>query len=356
MTSEEGQLTSIDQLQRLLESTLPQDEIVYAFGYGSGVLSQNLQNKQTDQQKSDNMIDIIVVVKDSLAFHKANLEQNPHHYEPPFFWQSSSVQARADSANRWQRHDVLSPLSSFFCNPKVYFNIVPEEGLKYGVVKAMDLADDLQDWKYLYLAGRMHKPTVEIIQRPMANQPDIRQLQHSHNLPAALSTALLLSNVSTGSSPMSLSSAEIYTNIAALSYTGDFRMAAGAEDPQKITKLVSSPGQMERFDKLYQEAADRLQQAGILSINKTNNVWTWDASSATAKQHLWSSIPVSVQLKSGYSDDPSSASSTTLQAALLSIVAPAARYQSLKGLATAGFAKSAAYAARKLSKGLFRSR
>eukprot|EP00956_Cyclotella_meneghiniana_P040711 scaffold203039_cov23-Cyclotella_meneghiniana.AAC.1 len=56
------------------------------------------------------------------------------------------------------------------------------------------------------------------------------------NLSAAVSSSLLLlGGKSRQSSLTILSTSELYTTIASLSYTGDFRMQTGAEDPNKIT-------------------------------------------------------------------------------------------------------------------------
>jgi translocator assembly and maintenance protein 41 len=358
--SADGQMASAEHLEKLLENTFPQEEIVYAFGYGSGVFSQHLNiDNQAPSSKDNNdsndniMIDIILVVRDSYKFHRDNLSKNPQHYV--------STWLAADKAARitwWQRHSVEN---AWFSNPRVYFNVT--KGLKYGVVPLEDLQSDLQHWKYLYLAGRMQKPTLPIIDRLVVEQLDdsIPRIlyQQTHNLPAALSAALLLQpQTASGSSCSSstvVSPTQIYTTIASLSYTGDFRTAIGAEDPQKITKLVSAPGQLQRFHSLYQSSVDLLVEQGVLQRSSTpitddnddddgqeeSIYWSIDSSTA-AKDHLWSHLPQRLQ----HQDH--------LQAALTRIVAPAARYQSIKGLASAGFSQSAAYAARKLSKGIFR--
>lgn len=415
------------KLRELIETMLPfdqekhRDNIVYAFGYGSGVFAQTIQpplpssssssslepsTKRIDNKPNKkNMIDLIVVVQDSLLFHEANRRKNPHHYP-------SILVSSAASAAWWQRHDLPNFCAPYLTNPKVYFTVVSETsnnntssssrsssiasgGLKYGVVQTDDLMNDLWNWNYLYLAGRMHKPTVEIIN----NVPDQDSVKDSlsqamqFNLRAALSTALLLlsspSPPSTISSPLFdsssssfrtapalCSSADIYTQIAALSYTGDFRMQYAAEDPHKIQKLVHSPGQLERFDTLYQEAIRTLQQEGILSVtsNTTSSVssdpllpqpskqWTWDSTHPLARKQLYSHLPATLRSKVAPPDPSvplsSSSSSSSMQAwnhdlrrAVESIVAPAARYQSMKGLATAGVRNSLVYAARKLVKG-----
>jgi translocator assembly and maintenance protein 41 len=323
-----GQITSAQRLQNLVTTTFPNDELVYAFGYGSGVFSQELDYSKPSQ---DNLIDIILVVRDSYKFHQENLQRNPHHYTSYFF-----VSDPAARITWWQRHFVET---RFFKNPKVYFNVT--DGLKYGVVQDEDLKGDLQHWKYLYLAGRMHKPTVELRFDPLTNsvaQDSVEYYQQAHNLPAALSASLLV--LQQKGQEGVLTPTQVFMQIASLSYTGDFRTAIGAEDPEKIHKLVTAPGQLERFHALYKPSIDSLQAQGVLQ-GSCDNSWSFDTS-ASALNHLWANVPSRLR------------NNTNLQTVLAGIVAPAARYQSMKGLVTAGFSRSAAYSARKLSKGILR--
>ena len=347
MTSrqQKGQVLSDKALCNLLENSLPQEEIEYAFAYGSGVFSQ--QSSKQPTQDENKMIDFVVVVRDAYQFHKENLALNPDHYAGPFLL----ARDRAARITWWQRH-VMD--NRFFRNPGVYFNLT--DNSKYGVVQVDDLATDLTDWKYLYLAGRMHKPIVTILNRQEhLHSPSIRQLQEKHNLPAALSAALLLLWLKNDAdNSETLTDSSLYMQIAALSYTGDPRMTAGAEDPEKIFKLVQSPGQLQRFTQYYLNALADLQTKGILSVAKATSDTSanieWDDTSFTAHATLWKSLPVSLQ--SLYNRNDPHTSARALQIALPAIVAPAARYQSIKGLATAGLIHSWKYAIRKLSKGI----
>jgi ABC-type Zn2+ transport system substrate-binding protein/surface adhesin len=94
-------------------------------------------------------------------------------------------------------------------------------------------------------------------------------------------------------------------------------------------------------------------------------MWSWDASSPTARQLLWSKLPLRLQQQQQQQQHDSSSTSTTrvnhqhqhhdnysewLSQQLALIVAPAARYQSFKGIVTAGPRKAWIYAARKISK------
>lgn len=74
------------------------------------------------------------------------------------------------------------------------------------------------------MAGRLHKPV-----RVLECQPGLHSALRS-NLSAALTTALLLL-------PQHFSEEQLYLNLAAISYTGDFRMVVG-EDKNKVANIV----------------------------------------------------------------------------------------------------------------------
>ena len=83
----DGQLCSSDELCRMVQALLPHvfDEtglLVHAFGYGSGVLAQPQQQPQQPQQPQleSVQVDVILVVSDADAFHRVNMQHNPHHY------------------------------------------------------------------------------------------------------------------------------------------------------------------------------------------------------------------------------------------------------------------------------------
>lgn len=374
-TSAEGRLRSREELRLSLEETLPLEAgVVYAFGYGSGVLSQQISAESGKSKSNNTTVDVIVVVRSAYEFHEANLRRNPHHYA----WLSRSLSVCAFV----QRHEL--PPNRYFCNPGLFFHLLDDHSMKYGIVQVEDLSRDLTDWSYLYLAGRMHKPTVTVLS-DHNNHNGGKLLEHHHqenNLPAALAAALLLqywhgeqqqrvSDIDDNNN--TFRTVDIYQQIASLSYSGDPRVLFRAEDPAKISNLVFSPGQYNRFERLYRPAAERLQRQGILSADYDNNnnnhhhTWTWDVHNPLAHHQLWQSLPVNIRSQCGYDDADVSknenlnvavaaatAAAARLPRVLAAIVAPAARYQSIKGLWTAGLVQSAVYAYRKLSKGLLK--
>lgn len=95
---------------------------------------------------------------------------------------------------------------------------------KYGVVQSKQLFKDLESWRWLTLAGRMHKPILEV-------ENNLKQLDrqrysqaYSHNLQAAVAVAILLDL-----KPVYPLDELLYT-VMSLSYYGDIRVTMGGEN------------------------------------------------------------------------------------------------------------------------------
>jgi len=369
----DGQLASKRAMEEEIISQFPRDHIVHCFGYGSGVFSQSLSRDKVGVDAG--MLDLIFVVGDTRKFHEENLQRFPHHYAP---WLR---RGGPDLATTIQRKGF-----PWLGDAHVLFHVVDAETdnhqqhhglpkMKYGVVDKKDLVGDLVDWDSLYLAGRMHKPTLSII----ANDDDVLEAQRT-NLRAAMATALLLSSESeSGSSSPSLSKTSsstdtaaasslswpaLYRQIAALSYTGDFRMQVGGEDPLKLDKLVRAPGQLQRFHGLYRPTLQSFERTGLLSTTTSSSTTTtttmhsssaggieWNPRDPSTISHLLDELPDSLRKRIG--GGATLVDREVLVGALSAIVAPAARNQSFKGIFTLGFRKTLRYASAKLSKGLF---
>ena len=169
------------------------------------------------------MLDFVFAVSHPSHWHALNIHQNKEHY---------SLLARMLGSN------IISILQTRV-GASVWFNVeclVRGRVIKYGVVSVDSLVRDLLDWETLYLAGRLHKPV-----RVLRDEPRAR-LAAQVNLSSAVRTALLLL-------PETFSEEDLYTEVAALSYRGDFRMAVG-ENPNKVKNIVAAQG--EQFQRLYQ--------------------------------------------------------------------------------------------------------
>jgi len=204
--------------------------IRYAFAYGSGVFPQSKgtgrvptdeelraihprapSSVQRSQDGTPKMIDFVFGVTFTQHWHSLNLNQHRDHYSWLGSLGSGAVTAVQD---RW--------------GAGVYYNtyvVVNGILVKYGVVNIDTLCRDLTEWDTLYLAGRLHKP-VKIL------RDDARvRLANQMNLLSALRTALLLL-------PPTFTERELYSTIAGISYLGDPRMRLPTEDPAKVANIV----------------------------------------------------------------------------------------------------------------------
>lgn len=183
------------------------------------------------------MIDFIMAVTHPHHWHSLNMAQHPRHY---------AMLSR-----------LLGGIGISLVQPrgaKIWYNPyikLDDELVKYGIISVDDLCTDLLDWETLYVSGRMHKPVALVTS-------DARvRLAQQVNLASALRTALLLL-------PREFSEVELYTRIASLSYTGDFRMSVpGGENANKVRNIVLN--QREEFRRLY---AGLMRNLGTLSIEE----------------------------------------------------------------------------------------
>eukprot|EP00158_Paraphelidium_tribonemae_P000028 Partr_v1_DN11446_c0_g1_i1_m44889 putative TAM41, mitochondrial translocator assembly and maintenance protein, homolog (S. cerevisiae) len=154
------------------------------------------QHKATVDETS--LVDFIFGVSHPQHWHSLNIRQHPSHYSTCM--RHLPTRTIQHVQEKW--------------GAKVYYNtdcMVEGRRIKYGVVAIDDLLDDLEDWTTLYCAGRLQKPVVTV------HADDKIQAAQRRNLKSALATALLLL-------PERVSEDELYSTIASLSYTGDFRM------------------------------------------------------------------------------------------------------------------------------------
>jgi translocator assembly and maintenance protein 41 len=393
-----GAITNKDNLQAII-STFPEG-IDHAFGYGSGVFVQEENNINTNQ---DAMIDLIMSVSDETAWHEKNLYNNPDHYAaiPKLLGSNfvSMVQNQGAGCyfNPMVRINTKSNTNNNIDNQGHDNNEKESSRLvKYGVISHDKLKKDLMEWDCMYVAGRMHKPVLPLEIDHMnsvgldQSSDEILQLQQDYNLRYAVSTALLLLPLhnsfdfdidESSSQKRKIDISHLFESIAGLSYIGDPRLAAGAEDPGKVQKLVNSTGQLERFKSMYSHQMSRMEKIGLISMNKfeAKDVVEVNLKDGATRRELFNNLPKNVQLQLGIKSAPVSTSSISnptasstattqnvaseemvsfaknLAVALGKIVGPPARVQSAKGVITAGIYKSFVYAGAKLAKGAFRN-
>lgn len=307
----------------------------FCFAYGSGVF------KQKNNESSSNMLDLIFVVRNPYQWHAENIRRNPEHYAQPL---------------RYFGHKAITNLQETW-GAKVYYNtlIKTSDGrdIKYGVISEISLVEDLLDWNVLYLSGRLHKP-VEIVVEPDNNS----QLRTAlvQNLHSAVHASLMLL-------PEHFSEIDFYKTIAGLSYNGDFRMTFG-EDKNKVKNIVVP--QVHNFRELYAPILKTFDQ--YVDFPKSGNpgdICHQDLSTESRIYHLnhlprtpqvklvraWSQGPKSKDTEDclrAIANDPDS--SDLLDQCLKDIVWKSSVSQSLKGIFTAGVAKSLKYSGAKVMK------
>ncbi len=240
--------------------------IDFAFAYGSMIIPQKIDAKQSndesnssnisgkssssDSSKGSTMIDLVFAVDDLNAFHSENIKINPHHYSGLMKALESAVGIHAVSAINnygpgvYYNTDV--PLSISFAS-----HLPPTiERVKYGIIDKRVLISDLENWDSLYISGRLQKPVkflsttaqIQSINSSISNALD-------HNLHYAFNVGLLLLDVDNQPNRL-LKKEDIYASISKISYLGDSRMGI-AENPNKIRNIVHGKGNLERFTKLY---------------------------------------------------------------------------------------------------------
>lgn len=340
--SEVMALLPVQQLRDLIR-ILPKYRC--AFAYGSGVYQQKLSGLQKNGSDPP-MIDFIVVTDNSEHWHRQNLTHNYAHY----------------SALKWAGPELITRVQEQF-GAQCYFNTLIEVDskciLKYGVISTEHLVNDLLDWNNLYVAGRLHKPVTMITDdRSTANQPD-ELIEHSMRLNrrSALHASLLLLDET-------FTMKELLLVLVGLSYQGDPRMVVG-EDRNKQINIVQ--GQWELLEQMYRPHLDELCASGIVARPSTHNphLFMQEHSPSCVLHHL-NLLPKHVQTRlyiqfnrSGKLFDiddvllslaHSHQCDEHVRSALRAIVQRSSFSQSVKGLFTAGLARSARYAWQKIIK------
>jgi len=298
-----------------------------AFGYGSGVFAQTATTTTATPASPLPMLDLIFSVPCAASFHSQNMKSFPDHYPiiPRLLPAKAIAHIQRDyGAGMWFNPLVNVPASS--------------RQIKYGVISTPDLLEDLKEWKYLYVAGRMHKP--------------IGVISTSDDITAAMSTnhlAGLAAGFLTLPAGTTTTTAALFASIASLSYTGDPRMSAGAEDPNKVQNLVGGAGQRARWTALYKPHLQALEAQGIIGLD--GEKVSWDHANVKARRDLLGLLPAKVSEATR-----GEATAVAVTQAMASVVARTARGQSVKGVFTAGLSRSLVYAAEKFKKGLLKKK
>lgn len=236
--------------------------IRYAIAYGSGVYRQSLESSNTGGKQ----IDLVFGVTHPQHWHSLNLRQNPTHYSALGNFGAPAI-----------AHLQAKYGARVYYNPYVTLKI---EGygpvsVKYGVVSVDDLCDDMENWSFLYLAGRLQKPCFVVRDAPRVH------LSNQINLSNAIAAALL-------QLPKTFSEEELFRVVCSHSYLGDFRLLVRGEDPNKVSSLVGT--QMKLFRKWYYphiKASPHVNYVGDSMLEQNMEF--------TARKSLLQKLPLSFQ-------------------------------------------------------------
>jgi len=326
-------LDSLRQISRRFPSMV---EPEMTFAYGSGVFQQANHTKATS-----NMIDMCLVVDKArlVEWHAENLELNPLDY----------------SAMKRLGPEKISALQESSFGAQIYFNTLVKTSdshlIKYGVISTEALINDLLDWRSLYVAGRLHKPVAYMKD---ATNDDLKSAIKV-NLENAVHTALLIL-------PEEFNQLQLFSALAALSYTGDIRMGI-AENDNKVSNIVAT--NLENFGLLYKSALDQVHITQYLQHHGATDSYTQDISSNTLYHHL-NYLPHDLisKIVNEYNKDGSHRDREEVMhilkedfrlnqkvlRGLRQIILDSSWKQTAKGILTAGLKKSVLYAGRKVSK------
>lgn len=350
--------------------------VEFAVAYGSGVFAQVDTTRLVPAAEADaarhgraragdKMVDFIFAVADPIAWHAANLRANAPHYSA-LGWLGPRATARVQCSrfgagvyfNTLVPHTTSFPpgrraAESGHAASSGLLEAPEERLIKYGVISVDRLRVDLLEWETLYVSGRLHKP-VRVLVRSASLEPALQS-----NLRSAVAAGLLLL-------PARFTERELFTAIATLSYAGDVRMGL-AEHPRKVERIVA--GSERRFRELY--ASPLASAAPDVVARGPAAEWSQGADAATTTTRL-RALPARVRarvltaiappsrgaathadlgaLEAAVARAPRESLQAALRACLSETVRSTSAAQSLKGLLTAGAAKSAVYLARKLGK------
>lgn len=304
--------------------------ISLAFAYGSGIF------KQKGNVSPKNMLDFVFVLENSHQWHRENLKLHLNHYS---------------FVGRLGFNSVVSLQDKFGAG--MYYNtLVSMEGklIKYGTISRENFLLDLNNWQWLYLSGRLHKP-VKILQR--LNDDDVLSALKG-NVNSAVTAALL-------SLPEYFTEEELFLSIAGLSFAGDFRMVVG-ENKNKVQNIVGS--NIEPFRSLYRPV---LLNSSQLHFNSSSCKYHQNLESSVTFSQL-KALPRNLQQKVvkglvGRETDPTLIEEALVKASrdrfncsqlvrkgIASIVRSSSITQSVKGILTAGGHKTLMYSAQKITK------
>jgi translocator assembly and maintenance protein 41 len=170
-------------LNKVVQTAFPSEHVKFVFGYGSGVFKQaNYNIKQGDL-----VLDIVMAVDDTSAFHKKNMARSPTHYSGLAKTFGPKITNRVNKGFTQVYYNPHVNLASM-ANPGMPELAEDGRKLKYGVVSVDNMIKDLTTWEIFFLAGRMQKMILHIMEERHEGVYQAIDL----NLQKAMQTAVFL--------------------------------------------------------------------------------------------------------------------------------------------------------------------
>lgn len=223
----------MEKNEAIQKFSLKRPESVAVYGYGSGVF------KQSNTDGSKPLTDVIFIVPNIREWHRENMRLNYGDY---------SVIGRIHLSRK-----NIAKLKGK--NNITYFSEIKdgEYTFKYGVIEVEDFKRGLNTWDNLFMAGRFHKPVMEI-----ESIDSVREAILYNRRTALLIACLFCDEYTTRE--------KIFNKICGLSYMGDARMAI-AENPHKVENIVE--GSFDKLSEIYPFNVDYIEELsnGFIKIN-----------------------------------------------------------------------------------------
>lgn len=204
------------------------------------------------------------------------------------------------------------------------------------MIELEDLLNDLNDWKTLYVSGRLQKPTLLLEDK---TKPTEFNQSQNENLKHAIAVALSLIPSE------KFNEMDLFNTITSISYQGDVRMKVGAENKNKIGNIVGA--NLTNFKELYEPFYSTFN----LQVSNTNtNDFKIDSKTrlGVVVSHLPNSVKSKVLSKNVKTEEQLR---SVVSDSISEIVSQTTTSQTLKGLFSSGVFESISYASRKLLKG-----
>lgn len=244
-----------DTIEKVIQRFPPSRWIL---AYGSSVFPQTtIKNSSSteklplanpmDSSKKNKLLDMIVVVDSAPEWHHHNIQINPDDYSflartypHVSHWIGEACAGMYFNADLplIPQHNSLTSKSSQ-SDSSTLSEDMKTRRIKYGVISVHNFIIDCTEWKWMFLAGRLHKPIYSLHPVKGINQypPELAPSIHTNQKNALIYSLFQLHHLHSARL-LSLQLVDILRQVVGLSYLNDVRFTFKTEDPFKVEKIV----------------------------------------------------------------------------------------------------------------------